>query len=74
MAVAERQQERLSCIPAGTIRMGSQDFYPEEAPVREFPVEGFWMDEHADTAADFRAYAYSYRRILSTLYQVDGLR
>jgi formylglycine-generating enzyme len=53
---AERQQERMSWIPAGTFRMGSEDFYPEEAPVREVTVEGFWMDEHAVTAADYRRF------------------
>ena len=56
MAVAERQQERMAWIPAGTFRMGSQDFYPEEAPVREVAVDGFWMDEHAVTAADYRRF------------------
>jgi formylglycine-generating enzyme len=56
MAVAERQQERMSWIPAGTFRMGSEDFYPEEAPVREVAVDGFWMDEHAVTAADYRRF------------------
>ena len=25
----------MSWIPAGTFRMGSKDFYPEEAPVRD---------------------------------------
>ncbi|HEX2496967.1 MAG TPA: SUMF1/EgtB/PvdO family nonheme iron enzyme, partial [Gaiellaceae bacterium] len=56
MAVAERQQERMSWIPAGTFRMGSEDFYPEEAPVRDVEVEGFWMDEHAVIAADYRRF------------------
>ena len=34
--------------------MGSEDFYPEERPVREIRVDGFWMDEHPVTAAEFR--------------------
>ena len=43
-------------IPGGTFRMGSEDFYPEEAPVQEVPVDEFWIDEHAVTAAQFRRF------------------
>jgi sulfatase modifying factor 1 len=31
-------------VPGGTFRMGSEDFYPEERPVHEVSVDGFWMD------------------------------
>lgn len=31
-------------VPSGTFRMGSEDFYPEERPVHEVHVDGFWMD------------------------------
>lgn len=31
-------------IPGGDFRMGSERRYPEEAPVREARVAGFWMD------------------------------
>jgi formylglycine-generating enzyme required for sulfatase activity len=43
-------------VPAGTFRMGSEDFYPEERPVREVAVEGFWMDEHPVTVTEFRRF------------------
>lgn len=43
-------------IPAGTFRMGSQDFYPEEQPVHRARVDGFWMDEHPVTNAEFRLF------------------
>ena len=36
--------------------MGSEDFYPEERPLREVSVDGFWMDEHPVTAAEFRRF------------------
>ena len=36
--------------------MGSEDFYPEERPVRRVAVDGFWMDERPVTAADFRRF------------------
>jgi formylglycine-generating enzyme required for sulfatase activity len=32
-------------VPGGSFLMGSQDFYPEERPVRRVEVDGFWMDE-----------------------------
>src|SRR5271163_3097942 len=40
-------------IPGGTFRMGSEDFYPEERPVREVSVPGFWMDRCVVTNAQF---------------------
>jgi formylglycine-generating enzyme len=43
-------------IPSGTFAMGSEDFYPEERPVRRVPVDGFWMDERPVTAAEFRRF------------------
>ena len=43
-------------IPGGTFAMGSDDFYPEEAPVHEVEVDGFWIDEHPVTVAAFRRF------------------
>jgi sulfatase modifying factor 1 len=43
-------------IPAGTFRMGSADFYPEEQPVHEVTVDGFWIDQDPVTAAAFRRF------------------
>jgi formylglycine-generating enzyme required for sulfatase activity len=40
-------------VPGGEFAMGSEDFYPEEAPVRRVAVDGFWMDEHLVTNEDF---------------------
>ena len=36
--------------------MGSEEFYPEEAPVQPVSVDGFWIDETAVTAAQFRRF------------------
>ena len=33
--------------------MGSNDHYPEEAPVHHVTVEGFWMDKHTVTNEQF---------------------
>ena len=46
----------MAWIPGGTFRMGSNDFYPEERPVHEVTVDGFWMDEHPVTVAEFRRF------------------
>ena len=43
-------------IPGGVFAMGSDDFYPEEAPVHEVEVDGFWIDEHPVTVAEFRRF------------------
>ena len=43
-------------IPGATFRMGSEDFYPEERPVRAVTLAGFWMDEHLVTAGAFRRF------------------
>src|SRR5947207_11555416 len=48
--------EKMRWIPGGTFLMGSEEFYPEERPVHRVIVDGFWMDEHPVTAADFRRF------------------
>ena len=40
-------------IPGGVFRMGSDVHYPEEAPSHRAKVDGFWMDRHTVTNADF---------------------
>ena len=57
-AVADRRRDYLAAspppgppplaemawIPGGAFLMGSEDFYPEERPVHQASVDGFWMD------------------------------
>jgi sulfatase modifying factor 1 len=43
-------------VPGGEFAMGSEDFYPEEAPVRRTAVEGFWIDMWPVTVAEFRRF------------------
>jgi len=43
-------------IPGGTFRMGSDDYYPEEAPARRVSVDGFWIDRTPVTNRQFRAF------------------
>lgn len=40
-------------IAGGDFLMGSNEFYPEERPVHRVAVDGFWIDEHPVTVADF---------------------
>ena len=40
-------------VPGGAFQMGSDKFYPEEAPVRPVQVDGFWIDETPVTNRDF---------------------
>ena len=49
-------QKGMTWIPGGGFAMGSEDFYPEERPVHRVTVDGFWMDEHPVTAAEFRRF------------------
>src|SRR5262249_40748510 len=43
-------------VPGGTFVMGSHDFYPEERPLHRVAVDGFWMDQHPVTVAEFRRF------------------
>ncbi|CUS43868.1 Sulfatase modifying factor 1 precursor (C-alpha-formyglycine-generating enzyme 1) [hydrothermal vent metagenome] len=40
-------------VPGGIFSMGSERFYPEEAPVRQVRVETFWIDETPVTNDQF---------------------
>jgi formylglycine-generating enzyme required for sulfatase activity len=46
-------REDMLQIPPGRFRMGSADFYPEEAPVRDVEVGGFAVDRGPVTVAQF---------------------
>ena len=45
--------EKMVWIPPGQFPMGSIDFYPEEQPVRDVKLDGFWMDQTPVTCRDF---------------------
>jgi len=47
---------RMAWIPGGSFAMGSDEFYPEERPVRREAVDGFWIDRHPVTVAEFRRF------------------
>ena len=43
-------------IPGGTFRMGSDQHYPEEAPVHRVTVDAFWIDRTPVTNRQFRRF------------------
>ena len=53
--------------------MGSTEFYPEERPVHREQVDGFWLDQHLVTVAEFRRFvkATGYRTTAETAPSAD---
>ena len=49
----DRMLTELVELPGGSYRMGSTDFYPEEAPIHTATVEGFAIERHPVTNAQF---------------------
>ena len=48
--------EDLRWIPGQTYVMGSDRHYLEEGPVHQVSVDGFWMETHQVTNAQFAAF------------------
>jgi formylglycine-generating enzyme required for sulfatase activity len=53
----------MAWIPGGAFTMGSDHHYPEEKPAHKVRVDGFWMDRHAVTNADFRRFVKATRYV-----------
>ena len=49
-------REGMRAIPGGSFLMGSENFYPEERPVRRVEVGPFSIDERPVTVAEFRRF------------------
>lgn len=60
-------------LAGNTFRMGSNDHYPEEAPVHEVAVDGFWIDRFPVTNADFARFVAATGRV-TIAEQVPDLR
>jgi len=48
--------ENMVLIPGGKFLMGSNNFYPEERPVREVTVDSFYIDKYEVTNIDYRKF------------------
>jgi formylglycine-generating enzyme required for sulfatase activity len=55
-APAKPPAKGMRWIPTGEFAMGSDDFYPEESPVTQVALDGFWIDERPVTVAEFRRF------------------
>lgn len=53
-APAQGARAGMAWIPAGAFLMGSDRHYAEEAPAHRVSIDGFWMDTHPVTNAQFR--------------------
>jgi len=49
-------EDAMVWVPGGSFTMGEDPNYPEEGPPRVVAVEGFWMDAHEVTNAQFAAF------------------
>lgn len=49
--------EHMIWVPGGSFLMGSNNFYPEERPLHQETVAGFWIDAHPVTNTEFRHFA-----------------
>lgn len=45
--------EGMAWVPGGTFRMGTEDGKSDEYPAHEVQLDGFWMDVHEVTNAEF---------------------
>ena len=59
-------------IPEGEFLMGSDDFYPEERPAHRVEVDGFWIDEHPVTVAEFRRFVKATDHVTMAEQQPDA--
>jgi sulfatase modifying factor 1 len=56
MATDAAAKEGMRHVPGGSFRMGDERFYPEERPVCEVSVDGFWIDERPVTVEEYRRF------------------
>jgi formylglycine-generating enzyme required for sulfatase activity len=55
-SLREISVKQMRWVDPGVFAMGSEDFYPEEGPVHGVELDGFWIDEHPVTVAEFRRF------------------
>jgi formylglycine-generating enzyme required for sulfatase activity len=59
-------------IAGGRFAMGSEQFRPEEAPVHETSVDGFWIDTHDVTNAQFATFVVETGYVTTAERTVSG--
>jgi formylglycine-generating enzyme required for sulfatase activity len=65
LPIGEDDTAGMVSIPGGTFKMGSERHQPEERVVHTVRVDGFWIDRHEVTNAQFRQFvdATGYRTL-----------
>jgi formylglycine-generating enzyme required for sulfatase activity len=60
-------------IPGGTFLMGTNDkeSFPNERPAHFFQVQGFWMDEHDVTNAEFSKFIEATGYVTTAEHKID---
>lgn len=53
---SDSPEETMVWIESGSFVMGSDTGYPEEGPTRTEKIEGFWIDRHEVTNAEFKTF------------------
>lgn len=48
--------EPMTWLEGGLFAMGSDDFYPDEGPIRQVEVDGFWISRFSVTNAQFASF------------------
>ena len=63
---------KMVYIPAGTFSMGSNDpAFPDAQPVHQVSVNGFWMDEHEVTNAEYEEFVQAARYVTVAERKLD---
>jgi formylglycine-generating enzyme required for sulfatase activity len=60
-------------VRAGEFAMGSEDFYPDEAPVRRVSIDGFWTDPQPVTNSRFSAFVEATGFIAISPFKANGI-
>src|SRR2546428_660544 len=55
-ALALTKLDRMVWVDGGTFKMGSDHYYPEEAPAHQVTVGSFWIDPAPVTNAQFASF------------------
>jgi sulfatase modifying factor 1 len=56
VSASQHVDKDMILVPGGTFRMGSDNHYPEEAPVHRVAVDAFWIDRTPVTNRQFKEF------------------
>jgi hypothetical protein len=65
----DRRTGDMVWLPGGTFRMGSDDDYPEGAPVHRVTVDRFWIDRTLVTNRQFKQFV---KATVSDFFMADA--